>query len=452
MKHIEWFSYSLLGCIVYAPQVIKAQTQKPNIILIVSDDMGYGDFGCYGNKDHKTPNIDWLASHGMKFTDFHTNGAVSSPTRAALMTGRYQQYAGIEGVITAASHRDCGLDPSSPTVAKLLRANNYETVMYGKWHLGYAPRYNPIHLGFDQFVGYVSGNVDYFNHIDQEGYADWWHQDKLQPEEGYTTYLITDYAERYIKKEHKKPFFLYLPYEACHGPWQGPDDVAFRQLRDDLKADSSLGDGEHTAVDNDKSKAEQKATYTAMVEALDRCVGRVIKSVKDAGLDDNTIIFFFSDNGGAHNSCNAPWSGWKNQLLEGGQRVSSIVYWPKKVKAGQVSDEIIMTMDVLPTVCELSDTPLKGVFDGQSFLPTLLSGKQMTERTVYWRNNHSVAARHGKWKLQIDRKTRKGQLIDLSTDIKEEHNLWNDYPQIAAKMLKEIDVWEAQFAEIHEFS
>jgi len=442
MKHIDLFTYSVLGCCLYSPQILKAQNEKPNIILIVSDDMGYGDFGCYGNKDHKTPNIDWLAAHGMRFTDFHTNGAVSSPTRAALMTGRYQQYAGIEGVITAAHHRDCGLDPSTTTVAKLLRENHYDTAMYGKWHLGYDVRYNPIHQGFNDFVGYVSGNVDYFNHIDQEGYADWWHQDQLHPEEGYTTYLITDYAEKYLKKDHKKPFFLYLPYEACHGPWQGPDDVAFRTTRE-------VG---HTAVNNQKSKAEEKETYTAMVEALDRCVGRVLKTVKETGLDDNTIILFFSDNGGAHNSCNAPWSGWKGQLLEGGQRVSSIVYWPKKVKGGQVSDEIIMTMDVLPTLCDLTDTPMKGTFDGLSFLPTLLSDKQMPDRTVFWRNNRSVAARHGKWKLQINRKTRQGQLIDLSTDIKEVHNLWDKYPQIAAKMLAEIDAWEAQFSEVTQFS
>ena len=167
----------------------------------MADDMGYADFGCYGNTINKTPHIDRLAEKGMKFTDFHTNGAVSSPTRAALMTGRYQQYYGIEGVITAANHRKTGLDPSATTIAKLLRANNYETVIYGKWHLGYQKKFNPIHLGFDQFVGYVSGNIDYFSHIDQEGYEDWWHQDQLHPEEGYTTHLITDYAERYLKQK-----------------------------------------------------------------------------------------------------------------------------------------------------------------------------------------------------------------------------------------------------------
>jgi arylsulfatase A-like enzyme len=430
---------SILSCLTFSSSLRANNNNNPNIILVMVDDMGYGDFGCYGNKVNQTPNIDRLAEKGMKFTDFHTNGAVSSPTRAALMTGRYQQYAGIEGVITAASHRDHGLDPSSITIAKLLRANNYETVIYGKWHLGYPVKHNPIYLGFDKFVGYISGNIDYFSHIDQEGYEDWWHQDKLHPEEGYTTHLITDYAERYLEQKHNKPFFLYLPFEACHGPWQGPNDKPVRGIK-------------NGTYEKYEGRKDTKVVYTEMVKSLDDCMGRIVESLRKTGLEENTLILFFSDNGGSSLSCNAPWSGGKGSLLEGGHRVSSIAYWPKMIKAGSVSDETILTMDVLPTLCEATSTTMEGVFDGESFLQTLISGKKMPERTLFWRTHNSVCARHGDWKLTIDIKSGKTKLVNLSTDIKEKKNLCDQYPNKVRGLQNEIKQWEKGFRNIKQLS
>lgn len=434
----------LLGCSTFLSCLassfsLSAKSNTPNIVLIMADDMGYADFGCYGNTINKTPHIDRLAEKGMKFTDFHTNGAVSSPTRAALMTGRYQQYYGIEGVITAANHRKTGLDPSATTIAKLLRANNYETVIYGKWHLGYQKKFNPIHLGFDQFVGYVSGNIDYFSHIDQEGYEDWWHQDQLHPEEGYTTHLITDYAERYLKQKHDKPFFLYLPFEACHGPWQGPNDEAIRLIKE----------GKYETYDGRK---DIKTAYREMVESLDECVGRIVKTLEENGLSDNTLVLFFSDNGGAKLSDNSPWSGYKGSLLEGGHRVSFIAHWPQQIKAGSVSNETIMSMDILPTLCEATSTPLEGVFDGHSFLSVLKSNDMMPERILFWRTGNAVCARQGSWKLTLNRKTGHGSLVDLSVDVKEKNNLWNQYPEKIESLRKAIEQWEAGFKEVKQFS
>lgn len=439
IKNVKLVKASLLTCLMAPTCIINAQNTTPNVVLIMVDDMGYADFGCYGSTVNKTPNIDRLAKNGIKFTDFHTNGAVSSPTRASLMTGRYQQYYGVEGVITAANHRKCGLDPDAITIAKLLKSNNYETVIYGKWHLGYAVKHNPIYLGFDEFVGYVSGNIDYFSHIDQEGYEDWWHQNKLYPEEGYTTYLITDYAERYLKKEHYKPFFLYLPFEACHGPWQGPTDKPVR----------GITNGKY---ENYPGRKDTKTAYTEMVETLDECMGRIITTLEETGLDKNTLVLFFSDNGGANLSNNAPWSGHKGSVLEGGHRVSSIAYWPGKIKAGSVCDETIITMDVLPTLCEVTSTPMNGIFDGYSFWPTILSGKKMPERTLFWRTGNATCARHGKWKLMMNRKTGECILIDLSTDVKEENNLMDQYPGKAKSLLNAIKKWEKNFEDIEQFS
>jgi len=165
---------------------------KPNIIIILADDYGYGDVGCYGSKRFKTPNIDALAAGGMRFTDFHSNGAVCSPTRAAFLTGRYQQRTGITGVVTAAGHRHTGLDLQEQTIAEVVKPAGYRSALFGKWHVGYAPAYNPVRQGFDEFIGYVSSNIDYHHHLDQTGREDWWKQDELKPEKGYSTDLITD--------------------------------------------------------------------------------------------------------------------------------------------------------------------------------------------------------------------------------------------------------------------
>ena len=430
-----------LGLLQIVPIFVSASENKnPNVIVILVDDVGYGDYGCYGNKVNQTPNIDFLAKKGAKFTDFHTNGVVSSPTRAALLTGRYQQYSGIEGVITAARHRDYGLSTDANTIAKLLKTNNYQTAIYGKWHLGYKPSSNPIHFGFDEFVGYISGNIDYFSHIDQEGYEDWWHNDKLVKDKGYTSYLITDYAESYIKENKNKSFFLYLPFETCHYPWQGPNDKPIRAL-------------ENGEFKRRKGRTDFDNVYKEMMETLDVCVGRVVQAVEKAGIAENTLILFLSDNGGSNISCNEPYSGGKGSLLEGGHRVSSIAYLPSKIKGGTIISETLMTFDLLPTICELTNTSLDHVlYDGKSFWNTITLGKEMPERTLFWRTGGQVCARREDWKLTINRKTRKGTLVNLSTDIKEKMNLWDKYPDIVSRLLKEICEWESNFSTIKQFS
>ncbi len=421
-----------------------AAQKRPNVILIVTDDMGYSDLGCYGNTSNQTPNLDRLAAKGVRMTDFHSNGTVSSPTRAALMTGQYQQRTGIEGVVTAANHRvGVGLDPATnTTIADLMRGGGYKTAIFGKWHLGYTPEYNPIHHGFDIFKGYVSGNVDYFSHIDQEGYTDWWFNDKLRADEGYTTDLITDYATKYIAEESgdEKPFFLYLPYEACHGPFQAPDEEeAIRSIIEEGKLKS-----------RNRGKVDTKAIYKKMVESLDYNVGRVMATLEESGEAENTIIIIFSDNGGTSVTSNEPLSGHKVQLLEGGHRVFSIFHYPAEIQRGVVCDQTAMSMDIMPTICEATNVSMGGYkSDGVSLWSMLKKGKQLKERDLFWRQRNGFAMRRGDWKLIMNSETNSIRLFNLANDLAEKNDLSKKHPELVAELTAAVGEWNKQFDAIN---
>ena len=237
-------------------------TKPPNIILIMADDLGYGDIGCYGSDYIQTPVLDKMASEGIKFTDYHSNGAVCTPTRAALMTGNYQQRAGLEGVIYAQmGKRMYGISQSEKTMAEYFREAGYTTGAFGKWHLGYNPEFNPVHHGFDEFYGYLSGNVDYISHRDGIGLYDWWQNTDTCFEEGYVTDLITNHALEFLEDNRDNPFFLYLPHEAPHYPYQGRDDKADRLPGEKFPA---LG-----------SRPDKKQAYKELVEIVDENIGRV---------------------------------------------------------------------------------------------------------------------------------------------------------------------------------
>ena len=293
------------------PLLGASKERKPNIIIILADDYGYGDVGCYGSKRFNTPHLDALAAGGLRFTDFHSNGAVCSPTRAAFLTGRYQQRTGISGVVTAAGHRNTGLDLGETTFAEVLKPAGYVTALFGKWHLGYLPDYNPVRQGFDEFIGYVSGNIDYHAHLDQTGMEDWWEQEELNPERGYTTDLITDHGVDFIQRNREKPFLLYIAHEAPHYPFQGRNDPP-RYTRENGRT-------------NDPVTQE---VYREMIEVMDEGVGRIHQAVIDADLIDNTLIIFFSDNGPSGLGSAGALRGKKGQIWEGGHRVPAIAYWP----------------------------------------------------------------------------------------------------------------------------
>ena len=291
------------------PPVAETPQKPPNFIIIMADDLGYGDLSTYGGWID-VPSIDRLAAEGLKFTDFHSNGAVCSPTRAALLTGRYQQRAGIPMVVFAdpkrETHRD-GLQPIEYTFAEMLKDQGYATGIVGKWHLGYYPNDNPIHSGFDLFRGYVSGNVDFFSHVDGAGTFDWWHQDEKSDERGYVTTLINQHAVQFIEDNKDRPFCLYIPHEAPHSPYQGPGDdpAGFR-----------VAGGSSARLELSPELTKQK--YTEMVVGMDRGVGAVMDAVDRTGISDHTLIFFFSDNGATPRGSNGSLRGHKASVREGG--------------------------------------------------------------------------------------------------------------------------------------
>ncbi|MEN8248297.1 MAG: sulfatase [Bacteroidota bacterium] len=406
---------------------------KPNFIFIMADDLGYGGISCYGNKTINTPNLDKMATEGIRFTDFHSNGAVCSPTRAALMTGKYQQRTGVNGVITAANHRHTGLSLDEITIAEELKKYGYTSGIFGKWHLGYPKEHNPSLQGFDEFKGYVSGNVDYHAHIDQEGYPDWWRDTTLITEEGYTTDLITKYGIDFIKKNKDKPFFLYLPHEAPHAPYQGRNDNVVR------KAGVSK-----TRVPGADSLPD---IYKEMVEVMDEGIGNIFSTLKETGLDKNTIVIFCSDNGANKYGDNGGLNGNKGSVYEGGHRVPAIAWYPGKFDAGIISEQAVLTMDILPTMLDIiGESPGGENIDGISVKDHLFSGKELPERDLFWSAPGKDAVRSGGWKLVSIR--RKGnhriQLFNIEEDVSEKNNLFDEYPEKVEQLQKKLEEWKKE--------
>lgn len=417
----------------------KEVSLQPNIILIMADDLGYGELSCYGSEKVNTPNIDQLASSGVKFTDFHSNGPVCSPTRAALMTGKYQQRTGVEGVITAKSHREVGLSLDEITMAEVLKKQGYSSGMYGKWHLGYGEPYNPIHQGFDTFTGFVSGNVDYHTHVDQEGYLDWWKENVIANEEGYTTDLITNYGVEFIKKNNSnktgKPFFLYLSQEAPHAPIQGRNDAPVR----------FEGSGK---MIRKVSKEEEPIIYKEMIEVMDEGVGKIMQAIKDEGLYENTIVVFCSDNGAAgKRGDNGVLRAAKASVYEGGHRVPGIISYPGKIKAGTINDTPVMTMDLLPTFVDFSGGNLtKELIDGVNLKNMLLENETLPERDLFWSFANRRAMRSGKWKLVSHKKKdgRINELYNLDNDLSEKIDVSKEHPELVIEMLSKLQNWEEE--------
>ncbi len=291
------------------------QDQLPNVIVIMADDLGYGGLSCYGNPRVKTPHLDSLARHGIRFTDFHANAPVCTPTRASLLTGNYPQRSGLEGVIYVRGEtRQVGLDTTTLTIAELLHQNGYATGIIGKWHLGYQEAYNPVAHGFDTFRGYVSGNIDYHSHYDNAGIYDWWHNLDSVQEEGYVTDLITRHSVDFIREHQDKPFFLYVAHEAPHVPFQGRNDPAYR-----------FPDQEFTYYG---PVEDRQRAYRKMVEVMDEGVGEIMRALRENQLEENTLVLFLSDNGAlAAYGNNGKLNGKKGKLLEGKALPERPLFW-----------------------------------------------------------------------------------------------------------------------------
>jgi len=429
LKFVAAGAASLLsgGCAVARSRAV----DKPNIILIMADDLGYGDIGCYGNRTIKTPNIDALARGGMKFSDYHSNGAVCSPTRAALLTGRYQQRAGIEGVVYAKGPaRETGLALEETTFAEVLKKRGYATALFGKWHLGYNVEFNPVRQGFDEFRGYVSGNVDFHSHIDGAGFDDWWKNLEKVPEEGYTTDLITKHGVDFIERHKDRPFCLYLPHEAVHSPYQGRNDPPER-LPGGKKGKRAQG-------------AEITRAYKEMIEVMDEGIGRIVDTVRRLGLERKTFIFFCSDNGATKNGSNGALSGYKGSLWEGGHRVPAIAYWPGRIKPGTATDQTVLGMDLFATMASVAGAKLPAGFklDGVDLLGMLTKNEKLPDRTLFWRYRKEKAIRKGPWKLLVQ--DGKAALYNLDEDLGEKNDLARTNARMLKKLEDELAVWDRE--------
>jgi arylsulfatase A-like enzyme len=416
---------------------------RPNILFIMADDLGWADLSVYGQSFYRTPNLDLLASSGLRFTNSYANSAVCSATRIALMTGRYQYRlpGGLEEPLSG-SGRYKGLPPEHPTLPSLLKDAGYLTALIGKWHLGKLPRFGPMKSGYQRFFGNYGGFVDYFTHkagTDEHLSPDLFEGETPIERVGYYTDLLADEACSHLRRVHGsspgQPFLLSLHFTAPHWPWLGPkDEQVSREL-------TSLfhHDGGNLRV------------YGDMVVAMDAAVGRVLATLDELQLSRDTIVVFTSDNGGERFSNVWPFTGQKTELLEGGLRVPTLLRWPARLPAGQVSDQVIMTMDWLPTLLAAAGCHAAKVYppDGDNLLPVLLNQCPPRERTLYWRYKaqRQRAVRSGRWKyLKINENE---FLFDLDVDVRERANLRHREPEVF-DMLKELwERWNERMLPMH---
>lgn len=438
----------LLLCLLCFCSSLSAQRRMPNIVVIVSDDMGYGDIGIHGSKDIPTPNIDALARGGIRFTDAYVSGPYCSPTRAGLMTGRYPQRFGHEFNPAMGEDRDIGLPLTEVTMADHLKAAGYRTALFGKWHLGMSDKFHPMSRGFDEFFGFLGGAHSYI--APQAMGSNPLLDGRTIVRE--TTYLTDAFSERavdFIKRQTSQPFFLYLAFNAVHTPLQATNKylARFENITD-----------------------ENRRTYAAMLSAMDDGIGRTLDALRAAGLEENTLVFFFNDNGGPtmtgtslNSSRNVPLRGSKRQTLEGGIRVPFIIRWKGHIAEGKTDQRPIIQLDVLPTALAAAGVKVESKWrlDGVNLLPFLTSNlSRRPHEVLYWRLGEHMAIRKGDWKLV---KTTEGPLRDvdpakandlsgvelynLADDIGETKNLAAAHPRKVKELIADWQRWSTQLSK-----
>ncbi|MDA0347713.1 MAG: sulfatase-like hydrolase/transferase [Verrucomicrobia bacterium] len=405
---------------------------KPNLVFILADDLGYGDVGCFGAPDINTPNLDRLAEEGIRFTSNYSNSAICSPTRAAFMTGRYFQRIGLEWAVWYQAPGE-GLPPTETSLATMLKAAGYSTALAGKWHLGYEDGWRPNQHGFDHFFGCLGGNVNYFEYYDKTGTHDLFLNDETLQIEGYMTDLTAEYAVQFIETMKEQPFFLFASFNAPHFPFQGPEDK---------ETEFSWSEG------------TRERNYIPMVESLDTAVGRIVDAIDSAGLAENTLVVFTSDNGGEKLARNYPLRGSKGSLWEGGIRVPAIARWTHHITKGRVSDHPIQTIDWSATLLGLASAvpPKNRPLDGVDLTPLLTENNQIKGSPLFFRRaldphrsrvNSQRAVRVGQWKY-IDEPDGGRQLFDLENDMAETQDLIDQHASRALEMQDLLDQWESE--------
>jgi arylsulfatase A-like enzyme len=437
---MRWGVGVLAVMVVGLPLMANAQSSgssRPNVVLIMTDDMGWGDLGSYGSSDVKTPNIDSLARDGVRLTDFYSNGVLCTPTRAGLISGRYQQRYGLEAPLPSDGNpgSERGLPVTGHSLPRLLKNNNYTTALVGKWHLGYRPEYSPTAHGFDHFFGLKSGYHDYYAHTDGNGKPDLWEDDRASEAAGYTTDLITRRAVAFVERNAERAFFLEVAYNAPHWPYQVPDQPSV-----------APGNARHLMPSD--PAASTRADYVAMVERVDRGVGEILRTLDRLGLAGNTIVIFTNDNGGEWLSNNGPFFNRKWTVWEGGIRVPALLRWPGRIPPGKVSGQVGITMDLTASILAATGTtvPADARLEGMNLFPILEGRMPEVERTLFWRasnpNRQQKAVRQGDWKLVLD--GNHTFIFDVRKDPGERQDLAARRQDLARKLRPLIADWERE--------
>jgi arylsulfatase A-like enzyme len=403
--------------------------KKPNIVLIVADDLGYADIGVHGCRDLPTPHIDSLANNGARCTDAYVSCPVCSPSRAGFLTGRYQQRFGhwYNPGPPAQASPEFGLPLTEVTLADVVKRAGYVTGMVGKWHLGLKPEFHPMKRGFDEFFGFLHGSHSY---IDPQA-------DKFnlilrgtQPvdEKAYLTDAFTREAVRFVERHRSSPFFLYLPYNAVHTPMQAPEK--YLERFPDIKE-------------------EKRRTYAGMLSAMDDGIGKVLDALRAAGVADNTLVIFFSDNGGppqANASSNTPLRGSKGTVWEGGIRVPMLIQWPGRIPQGTVYKQPVIALDTFATCAAAAGAavPTDRPIDGVDLVAYLTGRKRdVPHEMLFWKWHDGDVVRKGNWKL-LRSSAGSRALYDLSSDIGETKDVAQEHPELVDELTKALEAWESQ--------
>lgn len=445
----------LFPFLVEMVETAAAESAPPDIVLIVADDMGYGDLSCYGSTKNRTPNIDRLAGQGVQFMQFYSNGPECTPTRTALMTGRYQQRAGglecalgvgnagrYDDAIRLAAAGELGLPPEMNALTHAAKQAGYRAYAIGKWHLGYEEHLRPLKHGFDYAIGPLGGGVDYFHHTEPAGLFlgtalpgahVMCRNDKPYHAKGYMTTIITSEAVARIKEDAgKRPYLLYVPYTAPHTPLQGPGDYRDEKM---------------TGPEWNKGTPEK---YAELVEALDAGVGEILSAVERAGTADNTLVIFFSDNGPTATGSAGPLSGTKGGLMEGGIRVPCIIRWPGEIDSGSVSQQMSISMDLTASITRVAGVspPSNRPFDGLDIVQRVQDKLPLKPRTLFWRAKRGErtrwAVRDDSWKYrrEKDGESVTEQLVRLDADTAEKVDLVKTHPDQADRLKQLLVDWE----------
>ncbi|MEV6165527.1 sulfatase-like hydrolase/transferase [Streptomyces sp. NPDC052052] len=402
-------------------------SRRPNILFILGDDLGWADLSSYGSPHIRTPHLDRLGQQGVRFTDAYSGSATCSPTRFSLYTGRYPGRTE-GGLAEPIADRSVGLEPTHPTLASLLRGAGYATALIGKWHCGYLPDYSPTKSGWDEFFGNFGGALEYYSKLGLGGEYDLYEGDAEYRDLRYYTRILTERASEYVQREHDRPWLLNLNFTTPHWPWIAEGDTA-----ESAEVVRKIKAGGLSALFHADGGTVEK--YRQMVEDLDRSVGEVLKALARSGQEEDTLVFFASDNGGERFSYQWPLSGNKSSLLEGGIRVPAVLRWPARIDPHQVSGLPVFSPDWTATLLELGGARPDPAYplDGISLAGYLLRGEEPQERDLFWRVRKERALRRGDWKYYRGSGGR-DQLFQLSRDQREQADRAAAEPELLAEL------------------